>query len=229
MKKLWIFFLLGALVFSCEDLQDNDPAMQGIRDGNELWRADFYAADIDFGGFLIEGNRDGQTVQLVTSNDAAGVFNLGGDSPNVAIFRDANGVVYSTANQPDPSVSIYPPDGQIIVETVVSNTDPKTLIGTYWFNAYTADGLNYVNFSEGVFYKVALVGGLLVIDNGSACLQATQQTSIAQNAFNGTDSSMPDYNELCNNYKNALLDQITDCGDSSGNLQAIVDSLGDCN
>jgi hypothetical protein len=217
MKQLWVFAIFGLFLFSCEDLQDNDPALQGIKNGNELWRADYFSADIDFGGFLIEGSNSIETVQLVTSNDVRGTFTLGGESANVAIFRDANGVVYSTANAPDPSVSIYPTDGQIIVEDII-NTDPKTLKGTFWFNAYTADGLN-----------VPLLGGLVVIDNGSSCLQATQQVAIALSAFNATDSSMPEYPGICNTYKDALNAQIASCGDSSGALQALVDSLGDCN
>jgi len=227
MKKLWTVVVFATLLFGCEDLQDNNPALQAIKHGNEIWKATYYASDIDFGGFLIEGGQNLEIIQLVTSNDAPGVYNLGGDSPNVAIFRDANGVVYSTANAPDPSISIYPTDGQIIVDDVV-NTDPKTLIGTFWFHAYTADGFNYINFSEGVFYKVPLLGGLVVIDNGSVCLQATQQVAIAQNAYNGTDISMPEYTDLCNSYKNALVDQINACGDSSGALQSLVNALGDC-
>lgn len=228
MKQLWVFAILALFLFCCEDLQDNDPALQGIKNGNELWRADYFSSDIDFGGFLIEGNNAGETIQLVTSNDAQGTYILGGESASVAIFRDANGIVYSTANAPDPSLSIYPTDGRIIVDDVI-NTDPKTLRGTFWFHAYTADGLNYFNFSEGVFYKVPLLGGLVVIDNGSSCLQATQQVAIALSAFNATDASMPEYPDICNAYKNALNTQIAACGDSSGALQSIVDSLGACN
>lgn len=227
MKKLWITALLATLVFSCEDLQDSDPAMRGIRNGNEIWQAGFYSADIDFGGFLIEGGRNFERIQLVTSNDAPGAYTLGGENASVAIYRDPNGVVYSTANPPDPSLSIYPTDGQIVIDDV-RNTEPKTIIGTFWFNAYTADGLNYVNFSEGIFYKVPLLGGLVVIDNGSRCLQATQQVTLAQIAFSGTDPSMPDYSEICNGYKQALMTQITDCGDSSGAIHAQIDALGDC-
>ncbi|MBT8266264.1 MAG: hypothetical protein KJO41_00380 [Bacteroidia bacterium] len=227
MKQLWTFAIFAVFLYSCEDLQDNNPALQGIKNGNELWKATFFSSDIDYGGFLIEGRNSFETVQLVTSNDTQGTFNLGGESASVAIFKDANGVVYSTANAPDPSLSLYPTDGQIIVEDVV-NSDPKTLIGTFWFHAYTADGLNYFNFSEGVFYNVPLLGGLVVIDNGSICLQATQQVAIAFLAFNAADSTSPEYPDICLAYKNALTAQINACGDSSGNLQALVDSLGDC-
>ncbi len=214
-------------LMSCGDqIEFNDPSIQGNKNGN-FWRAQSYAADIDFGGFLVEGRNRGETVQLVTRNDVRGTFNLGGDNANVAIFRDLNGVVYSTANAPDPSLSLYPADGQIIVEDI-SNTQPKTVTGTFWFNAFTEDGLRAVNFNEGVFYQVSLVGGLVAIDNGSVCLQATQQASIAAAAFNAIDTTAPNYTEICNAYKGALNAKITACGDQNGSIQAVVESLGDC-
>lgn len=215
---------------SCGDeVEFNSPSIQGNKDGN-FWRAQYFAADIDYGGFIIEGGKQGETLQLVTSNDVRGTFNLGGDNANVAIFRDATGRVYSTANEADPSLTLYPAEGQIIVEDI-SNTEPKTITGTFWFTAFTADGLHAVNFNndlDGAFYQVPLVGGLVAIDNGSVCLQATQATSLALSAYNATDITMPNYTEVCNAYKDALNAKITACGDQNGSIQAMVDSLGDC-
>ena len=164
MRKFTVVILCIFACFSCaDDIQFNNPAFQANKN-NEYWKAVFYASDIDFGGFLIEGGNNIETVQLFTFNDTRGVFELGGDTDNVAIFKDVNGVVYSTANTPDPSLSIYPPSGQIIVDDI-SNTDPKTIRGTFWFHAYSADGLKYINFNEGVFYNIPLVGGLEIIQN----------------------------------------------------------------
>ena len=164
MRNIIITLVVVFTLFGCGDeIQFNNPALQANKN-NDLWKALFYSSDIDFGGWLIEGGNNYETVQLVTTNDSRGTFELGGESGNVAIFRDANGVVYSTANAPDPSLSVYPADGQIIVDDIF-NTTPKTIRGTFWFNAYTADGLNYINFNEGVFYHVPLLGGLEVIVN----------------------------------------------------------------
>lgn len=225
MKKTALILLTFLSVFSCgNDIEFNSPALQGNKDGN-LWRAKFYSADIDFGGFIIEGGNNYERVQLITSDDAPGTFSLGGDSTSEAIYIDGQGVVYSTANAPDPSLQLYPADGQIIVEDV-ENTTPKTVTGTFWFNAFTADGLQRVNFNEGVFYKVPLVGGL--VSDGSDCLEATQASATAAQNYVATDPSMPDYAELCNAYKTALIAQMDVCGDSSGTIQMIIDSLGDC-
>lgn len=164
MKKTAFILLVFLSVFNCGDhIEFNSPAIQGNKDGN-LWRAQFYAADIDFGGFLIEGRNNSGTLQLVTLNDTRGTFELGGQSGNVAIFKDIDGTVYSTANAPDPSLSLYPAEGQIIVEDI-NNANPKAIRGTFWFHAYTADGLRTLNFNEGVFYNVSLLGGLVQIGN----------------------------------------------------------------
>jgi hypothetical protein len=160
MRRFLLFTCLFGLLLSCGDeIEFNTPAVQGNKDGN-LWRAEFYAADIDFGGFLVEGGIGLERVQLVTQIDSRGTFELGGDSPNRALFKDAQGVVYSTATAPDESLSLYPATGVIIVDNI-EQTEPKTISGTFWFYAYTADGLNTVNFSQGVFYKIPLIGGLV--------------------------------------------------------------------
>jgi len=159
MKKVFVSILAIFSFLSCSDeIRFNSPAMQANKQ-NELWRSDFFAADIDNGGFIIEGRNAGETIQLITTSDTPGTFDLGLESDNVAIFIAADGKTYSTKNAPDSSIGLYPTSGEIIVEDI-DNDDPKNVYGTFWFYAYTADGLNVVNFNEGVFYKVPLVGGL---------------------------------------------------------------------
>ncbi|PWK18993.1 DUF6252 family protein [Xanthomarina spongicola] len=225
MKKFLVLILTILTVVSCGDeIEFNSPAMQGKKDGN-FWKAISYSADIDNGGFLIEGEDNNGTVQLITNNDVRGTFDLGEGSRSEAIYVDDEGVVYSTAFDPDPSLTLYPADGQITVDNV-EDGDPKLITGTFWFNAYSADGLKVVNFSKGIYYKVSLVGGL--VSSGSGCLEATQASNTAGQNFAATDPSMPEYTDLCNAYKNALMGRINACGDASGSLQAIIDSLGDC-
>jgi len=160
-KIILLFFVLIGFIGCSDHVEFNSPAVQGYKNG-EIWRAEYQAADIDFGGFVIEGGILSERVQLITTNDARGTFNIGPSTGNIAIYVDADGTVYSTQNQPDPSISIYPSDGQIIVKNI-DNDDPKGVYGTFWFNAYTADGLRVINFNNGVFYNVPLVGGLVQI------------------------------------------------------------------
>lgn len=160
MKKLSIVILSIITLLGCSnDIEFNSPAMQGNKNG-ELWRSLYYAADIDFGGLVIEGGDNSEILLLVTSDDGRGTYQLGGNSASYARFTDTNGVVYSTQNTPADSLQLYPSDGEIIVESFDNNVTPKPVTGTFWFNAYTEDGSQGINFNEGRFYRIPLVGGL---------------------------------------------------------------------
>ncbi|MDU8884998.1 DUF6252 family protein [Yeosuana sp. MJ-SS3] len=162
-RNILLMALCLVTFFNCSDeIEFNTPAIQGHKNG-ELWKAQFYAADIDFGGFVIEGGNLGERVQLITTNDVRGTFDLGLESGNAAFYVAADGTVYSTKNTPDTNIFLYPPSGQIIVEDI-DNDDPKGIYGTFWFNAFTADGSKVINFNRGVFYNVPLVGGLVQIE-----------------------------------------------------------------
>lgn len=164
MRKVFTVLLVVFSSLSCSDeVRFNSPSFQAHKNGNVLWKGNFLAADIDNGGFVVEGRNAGERVQLITKSDTRGTFDIGIGTGNIAIFKDVDGTVYSTENLPDPSVSVYPPTGQIIVDDIDHN-NPKNIYGTFWFYAYTSDGLSMVNFNEGVFYKVPLVGGLVQID-----------------------------------------------------------------
>jgi len=151
-----VFF---ASIGCSNDVQFNIPAIQGFKDG-EIWKAVYYAADIDFGGLVIEGGNNVEKLLFVTVDDGRGTYTFGENSPNEARFKDANGEIYSTKNAPDPSLSVYPANGEIVIQSFDNNATPKTLTGTFWFNAYSSDGLKRINFNEGHVYRVSLVGGL---------------------------------------------------------------------
>lgn len=160
MKNRFVFLLFIVALLGCSDqLEFNTPAIQGYKDG-VTWKAVYQAADIDFGGLVIEGGNNVEKLLFVTVDDGRGTYTFGENSPNEARFKDANGEIYSTKNAPDPSLSVYPADGEIVIQSFDNNATPKTLTGTFWFNAYTADGLKRINFNEGHVYRVSLVGGL---------------------------------------------------------------------
>lgn len=160
MKNLSFVFLIMLVFLSCADeVRFNMPSFQAQKEGLVFWKANFLAGDIDNGGFLLEGRNSGERLQLITNNDARGTFQLGVDFTNIAIYEDANGVIYSTKNAPDPNISIYPTAGEIIIENI-DNDNPKNVFGTFWFYAFTEDGTKAINFNEGVFYSIPLVGGL---------------------------------------------------------------------
>lgn len=77
-------------------------------------------------------------------------------------------------------------------------------------------------------------GSLQTTINGLSCVNAACANAIATSEEAFTIFDMVDvtdqaaFTEACGNYSFALQEQIVACGDSNGNLQAIVDELGDC-
>lgn len=63
-------------------------------------------------------------------------------------------------------------------------------------------------------------------ENGLSCAEATQNTFTA--SANLINAGSGDYETLCNAYKLNLQQQKDACGDSSGQIQTILDGLGDC-
>ena len=167
MKKIvLLLFVFGIqlILTSCEDeIKFNAPAIQGHKNG-DLWKATFFAADIDNGGYVIEGRMESERIQLVTTNDTRGTFELGLESGNVAIYVDADGTIYSTKKAPENTLKRLNRSYLLTVEDIDA-LDPKGVYGTFWFNAYTDDGLQVINFNRGVFYKTPIVGGLVQIQD----------------------------------------------------------------
>ncbi|TXD83307.1 hypothetical protein ESY86_17205 [Subsaximicrobium wynnwilliamsii] len=63
-------------------------------------------------------------------------------------------------------------------------------------------------------------------DGVAGCEVASLNTT--QAALNFTGANIDNYALVCPNYKSALQAQILACNDANGNLQAILDTLGDC-
>jgi hypothetical protein len=228
MKKFVVLFVVAMAAVACGDeVEFSTPAIQGNFEGT-AWRADYYAADIDFGGFLFEGGTGLEVLQLITPTDGIGTFDLSSESAAEAIFKGVDGTIFSTANSPDPSVTLYPVEGTISVQDIDNSTSPQRISGEFNFTAFSEDGLRSVNFIDGVFYRVPLTGGLVSLGTTNSCQEASQALNTAEQIFNNTTAGNPDYSEACNAYRDALLDAIEACGDSSGNLQTTLNDLGDC-
>lgn len=229
MKKLSIMVMAFFTLIGCNDeLEFNSPAVQGFKNG-VVYRADFYRADIDRGGLVVEGRYQSEIVYLITTRDNRGTYELGGDNQSEAIFIDARGVRFSTLNTPDPTVQVYPTDGEIIIDRFHQREgDFNRASGTFWFNAFSEDGLESVNFNRGHFYRVPISGGIPLVGGGTSCDDAWQNHQDTRDVFNATDESMPDYTDVCNAFKAALFVQLNACEGDEVALQALIDSLGDC-
>jgi hypothetical protein len=238
MKRLFLISLVFLTLFNCGDeVQFNTPAFQGDR-ANQLWRAKAFSASIDANGFLtITGTNNIETVTLRVPSVSEGTFipGDGGDNAIVSIeaeYIDAFGTVYSTSNRPDPSVSIYPELGEIIIEEI--DVTRGRFTGKFRFLAFDASGLNSIGYSRGIFFRVPLVSGAIPADP-ITCMDQEMNAETALMAYNSAGNPNADgfvdsdaFEAACNAYSAALNDQRNFCGDIDGDIQAMIDALGDC-
>ncbi|MEH6406236.1 MAG: DUF6252 family protein [Leeuwenhoekiella sp.] len=143
MKKILFLFLLALLASCSDDIQDNSPAIQGVRD-TILYRSAVNRAQRVNQGVLVIGSNNDEKLSLSISNYNEGTFTLGADESSSAQYNNAKGKVFST---------IYDGEGEIIVSRIADST----ITGTFRFRAgsFSDDSTNVV-FTKGVFYKVPI-------------------------------------------------------------------------
>lgn len=232
MKNLLLLSLVFLTLFSCGDeVKFNTPAFQGDRE-NELWRANGFSASISENGFLtITGTSNFETVNLIVPSITETTFVVGQIDAIEAQYTDGFGALFSTNNRPDESVSIYPELGEIVIEEI--DFTNRTFTGTYRFLAFDASGLNSVGFTNGIFYKVALVSGEFPV-NPITCADTQIEVDAALLAYEAVLSSGSEFinssalEAACNAYAQALILKLTYCGDPGGSTQDIINSLGNC-
>lgn len=139
-----LFFTAFALV-SCEDIQTNSPALQAELD-EVLYRATDVRAEIrENGNLVIQGITDVESLTITLSGSTEGVYSLGGQGTNRAVFQDFFGSVYTTR-----------PYGN--GEVVIQSNQNNMFTGTFKFNAYRF-GLDTLNVQKGFFYEVPIIAG----------------------------------------------------------------------
>ena len=240
MKKVLIFAIALVTLFNCkEDKEFNTPSLEATKN-NARWSAEGFVAygDID-GNFNVKGEIGAEVLILTTTNNVPGTYVITAGSENRATFTDLDGTFYSTENEPDESLTVYPVGGKVIIDelSIVNNS----ITGRFQFSAFTDDGMQGITFSGdanrdndpvryGVFYRVNLFSGILAPNGTSAadCILAQSDSDDAEVAFNATATTDPNYPTVCATYKQALEDEKSQCGDASGAIQAEIDALGTC-
>lgn len=160
MKKYTLLLGIILLFLGCSDtVEFNNPAVQANFEG-QTWRATIIGANTSTGTLVIKASRGLESISLTTTSTLAGNYPLGGENLSEARFTDAEGVVYSTLNSPDSSVQVYPSDG--LIEIIDAQNTAEGATGTFWFNAFTEDGLQSVNFIEGNFFMVPIAGETII-------------------------------------------------------------------
>ncbi len=149
MKGFFRILLLVLILWSCgDDLQDNTPSIQGIQNGEFLWKASGYDVQSSGGLTSITASTSTSTLQLNMPSLSVGTYTLNSSSSASATFLE-EGVLYSTLNDGVGS-PVFVSDGMIIIESLSGNT----ITGTFMFNAYDASGQLVMNFIDGVIFRI---------------------------------------------------------------------------
>lgn len=230
MKKIFVLILTTILFWSCnDDLKFNVPALVGEKEGVDWTAVAFNAVIQPNGTVVITGSDNFERLTLTLPSLAEGDYNQD-DANTVATFTDIQNVFYSTNNNPNEELQIYPADLEISLTEY--DLASNTISGEFHFNAFTPAGLLGVNFSKGFFYRIPVGGQVAVVvdpdDPDLTCQNLEAIVAVTAINFNAVDATDSTYPNLCASYKIALENLIDECGDADGSLQDVVDDLGDC-
>lgn len=219
MKKIFLIALLSLFVISCgDDIETNTPSIQGEVEDIFFRSGSSTATLNEDGSVTLTGSSSDEVVTLTASAYEEGIYSFGGSVTNEATFEDFNGVLYLTGENGDGEIEITRIEG-------------GRLSGEFYFNALENGVGDTINFSKGSFFDVPLTNPGTSSTPGSDldCEEAQNIRLAAKLAYDNVDPNNTEQLQLvCNAYRNALNQEIDTCGDESGDLQAILDTLGSC-
>ncbi len=142
-----LLLLTSLIVFaSCSTIEDNSPALQGVRDSLLFRTSDSRAVFNPDGSLVIRGERGIEAVNFLVVNQGQGQIALGGqNNPNVAAYTDANGDLFTTTSDEASGELNY---------TINSN---NTVSGDFRFTAFRPSFLDTVVFSRGFIFQVPIL------------------------------------------------------------------------
>ena len=146
MKKILPTLLIMLTLFGCQDnIQSSSPVLRGLQNGDFTWRSSYSTVVVDAStGLTISGTDDTGNLTLQVPTVALGTFVLGADATALITYSVGN-TTYSTKNNGNASI-VYLGDGAITIDELDSVNG--TVTGSFYFNAYTADGERGINFSR---------------------------------------------------------------------------------
>lgn len=148
------------VVYSCEDIEDNTPALQGEFNNGFFEAIDARAIRNENGSFLIQGVTQDETLTIFINNGGANTYPLGEGRPNYASFENASGNLYITN-----------PEGSGSVEVTRFDTSAGVISGTFKFRAIL-EGVDTLSVQNGVFFEVPF-NREQDIDNGETQVAGT--------------------------------------------------------
>jgi len=151
MRKLLLIFISVFTFISCSTIEDNSPALQGVRDTVLLRTSDsraFFDAD---GGLSIRGERGAEIISFQIGDQAQTQITFGGqNNNNIASYTNQEGSVFTTAS----------PQANGVLDFTI-NTD-NTITGDFNFTAFTPSLSETVVFSKGVIFQVPILTPIVI-------------------------------------------------------------------
>ncbi len=215
MQKYLILLLIACLSFSCSDeIESNSPAIQGEVDGVFFRANSSFVVKNEDNTYTIKGETGFEEIALTVDTLKLGSYTLGENSINTATFTNSDQEVFTTGTNGYGEIEITKLEG-------------NTVSGQFYFDAYSATG-DTLNFNKGYFFFVPrqnpTPGG-----GETTCAEATEAREAAALIYQEANpENTEEFTLACNAYKDALLQEIEICGDDNGELQAVIDTLGNC-
>ena len=154
MKNFLFIFSFLSILGCQDDIQSNNPVLQGLRHGDYIWRSSTNIVTLQTTGILNISGSDGYGTMVITLPSInEGVYELGQGKPATITYQEIN-TIYSTQNNGN-DFPVYLGDGQVTIDFV--NVQNKTIQGSFYFNSYDSSGTSYMNFSEGIFFNLSYI------------------------------------------------------------------------
>lgn len=150
MKRITLLLFATVIAFSsCENLEDNSPALQSEIDSIFFKARDVRGQKNDDGTYTLQGINQEQVLTLNLAEHELGTYPMGGGRLSSATFEDGEGNEYSTA-----------PYGEGVIELTDRCISCGWLTGSFWFTAKRSENDTLpINVQKGVFFEVSFLSG----------------------------------------------------------------------
>ncbi len=153
MKRIVLALFVAVIAFSsCENLEDNSPAMQGMIDSLFFKANEVLAVKNEDGSYTMQGINQNEVLTLQIDRAQLGTYQLGPGSASFATYVDANENVYTTS-----------PNGSGVIELTDRCISCGWLTGTFQFSAIL-EGIDTITVNRGFFFEANFLQGGLFQD-----------------------------------------------------------------
>lgn len=148
MKRIILLLFATIIAFSsCENIEDNSPALQGMVDSVFFKAIDVRGQRNEDNSITLQGINQDEKLTIHVAEFELDEYLLGGGFPSYAIYEDAAGNVYSSN-----------PEGEGKITLTDRCISCGWLTGTFWFTGVNS-GIDTLRVQKGIFFEASFLGG----------------------------------------------------------------------